>query len=93
MTEQTQENHTHRLVRAKGGFLIHLLPSGSRQSLCGHHPENHRAHHFRRAGWTSVESAPFVRPCKKCKTALRKQLKDQGANETEIQAFVGQYYK
>lgn len=62
-------------VRARGGFLIHLLEISTRESLCGHKPSGTTNMGRGRAGWTSVESAPITRMCEKCQKRFDKDPK------------------
>lgn len=64
-----------RLVKAKGGTKIHLLPKGQNAALCGHNPTLSRVrllgHMLPRGGWWLVRINMVQVPawCEKCQQA------------------------
>lgn len=62
-----------RLVRANGGFKIHLLPKGKYTSLCGHTPQNNNRRMKRRGKWLLHDEEAELKCCEKCSKEAEKR--------------------
>ena len=61
-----------QLVRANGGYKLHVKPSDSNRALCGHEPADNAHMMHRRGRWILLRDQTRDPTCARCKARMLK---------------------